>query len=154
MRSSDSPWTAPGGGLEVDVPVEVGERLVEVVPRRGEVQEAARRGRCWRPGSRGTSVGLTFSSTTSASMTHLLDVVAAREVVHDVEQHLFEDGPQAAGAGAPQQRLVGDRVEGVVGELELDVFELEELLVLLDQAFLGSVRISTSASGRGCRPRR
>jgi hypothetical protein len=58
------------------------------------------------------------------------------QVVHDVEQHLFEDGPQAAGAGAPQQRLVGDGLEGVVGELELDVLELEELLVLLDQGVL------------------
>ena len=70
-------------------------------------------------------------------MTHLLDVVAARQVVHDVEQHLFEDGPQATGAGAPQQGLVGHGLERVVGELELDVLELEELLVLLDQGVRG-----------------
>ena len=60
-------------------------------------------------------------------MTHLLDVVAAGQLVHDVEQDLFEDGPQATGTGAPQERLVGDRRERVVGELELDVLELEEL---------------------------
>ena len=59
------------------------------------------------------------------------------QLVHDVEQHLFEDGPQAAGAGAPQQGLVGHRAERVVGELELDVLELEELLVLLDQRVAG-----------------
>ncbi len=54
----------------------------------------------------------------------------------DVEQDLFEDRPQAAGAGAPQERLVGDRLQGVVGELQLDVLELEELAVLLDQRVL------------------
>ena len=46
----------------------------------------------------------------------LRDVGAARQVVHHVEQHLFEDGAQAAGAGAPLERLVGDRLERVVGE--------------------------------------
>ena len=66
----------------------------------------------------------------------LAHVAARREVVHDVEQHLFEDGPQATGAGAAEQRLVGDGAEGVVGELQLDVFELEELLVLLHQRVL------------------
>ena len=30
-------------------------------------------------------------------------------------------------------RLVGDRLDGVLGELELDAVELEQLLVLLDQ---------------------
>ena len=69
-------------------------------------------------------------------MTHLPDVGAAGQVVHHVEQHLFEDGPQAAGAGAPQERLVGDGLERVVGELQLDVLELEELAVLLDQGVL------------------
>src|ERR671917_189081 len=66
----------------------------------------------------------------------LADVAAARQLVHEVEQHLFEDGPQAAGAGAPEQRLVRDRLEGVVGELELDVLELEDLAVLLDEGVL------------------
>ena len=38
----------------------------------------------------------------------LLDVGATRQVVHDLEEDLFEDGPQTASAGAPQQGLVGD----------------------------------------------
>ncbi len=54
-----------------------------------------------------------------------------------MQQHLFEDGAQAAGAGAAQQRLLGDGLEGVVGELELDVLELEELPVLLEERVLG-----------------
>ena len=39
----------------------------------------------------------------------LHDVGARRQVVHDLEQHLFEDGAQTASAGAALQRLVGDR---------------------------------------------
>ena len=35
-----------------------------------------------------------------------------------------------------QDRLVGDRVERVLGELELDAVELHELLVLLHQRVL------------------
>ena len=41
-----------------------------------------------------------------------------------------------AGAGAPQQRLVGDRLQPVGGELELDVLELEHLLVLAHEGVL------------------
>ena len=52
--------------------------------------------------------------------------------------------------GASEQRLIGDGLEGVLGELELDLFHLEELLVLLgervlrldqdaDQGFLGEL---------------
>ena len=102
-----------------------------------EVQDAARRGRCWRGvSSRGTRVGFTLSSTTWRSITHFSHVGARRQVVHDVEEHLFEDRPQAAGTGAAEQRLVGDRLERVVGELELDVLQLEELAVLLHQRVL------------------
>ena len=78
-------------------------------------------------------------------MTHLPMSVRLGQVVHDVEQHLFEDGPQATGAGAPQQRLLGDGLEGVVGELELDVLELEELAVLLDE---GVLRLDEDADQR------
>ncbi len=91
----------------------------------------------WPAGCSGTRVGCTLSSTTARSITHLADVGAAGQVVHDLEQDLFEDGPQAPGAGAPQQGLLGHRLEGVVGELELDVVELEDPLVLLDQGVLG-----------------
>src|ERR671910_2848515 len=61
------------------------------------------------------------------------DVVPAGHLVHDVKENLLHDRPQPAGAGAPQQRLVGDRVDGVVGELQLDVVDLEQPVVLLDQ---------------------
>ena len=55
------------------------------------------------------------------------DVLAGRHLVHHREQDLFHDRAQAAGAGAAQHRLVGDRLERVVVELELDVVELEQL---------------------------
>ena len=94
-------------------------------------------------------------STTSRSTTHLHDVGARRQVVHDLEQHLFEDRPQTAGTGAALQRLVGDRVERVVGEHQLDVVEVEELLVLLHQRVLRLARGCGSARPcRGCAPRR
>ena len=73
------------------------------------------------------------------------DVLAARQVVHDLEQHLFEDGPQAPGAGAAQHRLLGHRLEGVVGQLELHVVELEHPLVLLDE---GVLRLDEDADQR------
>src|SRR3989442_1642925 len=37
----------------------------------------------------------------------LAHVGAAGQVVHDVEQHLFEDGAQTASTGAAQERLLG-----------------------------------------------
>src|SRR6266508_1495575 len=64
-------------------------------------------------------------------------VVAGGQVVLDVEQDLFQDRAQPAGAGAAQDRLVGHGLQGVVGELQLDPVELEELAVLLDQGVLG-----------------
>src|SRR5215211_7708501 len=56
---------------------------------------------------------------------HLGDVVAARHVVHDVQQHLLEDGPQSAGTGAAQQGEIGDRLDGVGSKFEVDAVELE-----------------------------
>src|SRR5438132_11456509 len=50
----------------------------------------------------------------------LADVLAGREVVHDVEQDLLHDRPEASGTGAPQHRQVGDGGQGVLGERELD----------------------------------
>src|SRR5205807_2554741 len=66
----------------------------------------------------------------------LADVVARRQLVHHVEQHLFEDGPQAPGARPPQQGLIRHGTQRVLGELQLDVVELEELLELLGQGVL------------------
>ncbi len=64
------------------------------------------------------------------------DVGAARQVVHHLEEHLLEDGAEAPRPGAPEQRLLGDRVERIVGQLELDVIELEDPLVLTGQGVL------------------
>ena len=107
------------------------------------VHEAARRGRAGRGdvSERGTSVGNAVQDDLAVDDA-LADVGAAGELVHDVEQDLLEDGPQASGAGAPQEGLLGDGLEGVVGELELDVLELEEACwYCLASAFLGSTRM-------------
>ena len=57
----------------------------------------------------------------------------------------------AAGAGAAQDRLVGDRLERVVGELELDAVELEELPVLLHERVLRlGEDVDQRAACRGC----
>src|SRR5207245_1091450 len=51
------------------------------------------------------------------------DVLAGGQLVHDVEQHLLEDGPQSAGAGGAQDGLVGDGAEGLFVELQFDAVE-------------------------------
>src|SRR3989454_1363548 len=63
----------------------------------------------------------------------LAHVVAARQVEHDVGHHLFENGAEAAGAGAALNGLLGDRLERVLLDREPHVLELEQLLVLLGQ---------------------
>src|SRR5829696_3448597 len=67
----------------------------------------------------------------------LLDVAAGGQLELHVEQCLLEDRAQTARAGLAVDRLVGDRLERLVGEDELDVVELEEALELLDQRVLG-----------------
>src|SRR3954469_12542019 len=67
---------------------------------------------------------------------HRAHIAAAGQVVHRVEQHLFENGPKAACARATQQRLISDALECLAGEVELDVFEIEYLAVLLDERVL------------------
>ena len=62
-----------------------------------------------------------------------LHVLAARHLVHDRHQDLFQDRPQPAGAGPAQDRLVGDGLERVVGELQVDAVQLEQPPVLADQ---------------------
>src|SRR5215469_1516351 len=63
----------------------------------------------------------------------LFDILAARHLVHDREQDLLEDRPQAAGSGAAQDRLVGHRLQSVVGELQVHTVELEQPPVLPDK---------------------
>ena len=67
----------------------------------------------------------------------LAHVGAARQVEHDAEQRLLDDGAQAACAGAARQRLDGDGGERLLGEHELDAVQREELLVLARQRVLG-----------------
>src|SRR5688572_27830959 len=50
----------------------------------------------------------------------LRDVLAGGQLVHRVEQDLLHDRSEPSGTGATEDRLVGDRVEGLVGELQLD----------------------------------
>ena len=68
---------------------------------------------------------------------HAGDVLAGGHLVHHREEHLLHDGAQATSAGAAEDGLVGDRLEGVVTELQLDAVELEQPLVLPDQRVLG-----------------
>src|SRR5215469_2888002 len=63
----------------------------------------------------------------------LLDVLAARHLVHHREKDLLEDRPQPAGTRAAEDRLVGHRLEGVVGELQVYSVELEQPPVLPDE---------------------
>src|SRR5690348_1884573 len=60
----------------------------------------------------------------------LADVLQRRQLVHGVEQHMFEDGAQAARARLAFQGAPGDRVERLGPELDLDVLHLEHLLEL------------------------
>jgi len=53
---------------------------------------------------------------------HGADVTAPWQVVHRVEQHFFEDGAQPPCPGTAQQRLVGDPLECLTREVELDIF--------------------------------
>src|SRR6516165_8859253 len=60
-------------------------------------------------------------------------VLAAGHLVHHREQDFLQDGPQAAGAGAAQDGLVGDGFERVGRELQVHPIQLEQPPVLLDQ---------------------
>src|SRR5688572_33414625 len=56
------------------------------------------------------------------------DVLARRELEHDVEERELDDRAEAARAGLALQGLVGDLPERVVREDELDVVVREEAL--------------------------
>src|SRR5690606_31269916 len=50
-----------------------------------------------------------------------------RQIVHRVEQHALEDRAQAPSTGLALHRLLRDRSQRVLAELELDALHLEEL---------------------------
>src|SRR5260370_26645301 len=66
-----------------------------------------------------------------------LDLRTRRDLEHRVEKRLFDDRLQGPGAGATQERKLGDRVERPLLEDELHVVQREELLVLLHERVLG-----------------
>src|SRR6185437_4058025 len=59
-----------------------------------------------------------------------------RKIKHGVKQVTFHDGAQAAGTRLALDRLAGDGFQGVVSDRQLDVFHLEQALVLLDERIL------------------
>src|SRR3954470_12849538 len=70
----------------------------------------------------------------------LLDVPLRGDGVHEVEHQLFQDDAQAARAHVALERLARHRLERLVGELQLHALELQDGLVLPDQAVLGLVQ--------------
>src|SRR3546814_12086283 len=117
MLSSFSPSTAPATAGEAS-------RLM-CSPSQAR---ASGRSRGRRPGSGGGAARALLARSLAAghergvdllehdlAIDHaLLDIGARRQVVHDVEEHLLEDGPQTTGPGASQQGLVGNRLATVV----------------------------------------
>ena len=75
-------------------------------------------------------IGLSFAFTTSRVIDDFADLLLVGHRVHQVEHQVFDDHPQAARADLALERRLGDRLERVVGEAQLDVLVLEQLLVL------------------------
>jgi hypothetical protein len=67
-------------------------------------------------------------------------------VVHHVEQHFLQDRPEAAGAGAAQQRRGRDRLDRVGVNSSSTPSSSNSFLNCLTSAFAGSTRIRISAS--------
>src|SRR6266853_269363 len=59
-----------------------------------------------------------------------------RQVIHYVEQHLFQYRAQAPRTGLACERLAGDGAQRRFPDLELDAFHAKHLVVLLDQRIL------------------
>src|SRR6266853_370329 len=64
----------------------------------------------------------------------LAHILHRREIEHEVEQHLFQDGAQAPGTGLSRQGLRGDRLQRLRPDFQVHAFHAEELLVLLDKS--------------------
>ena len=64
---------------------------------------------------------------------------------HGLSQDLLDDGGQSPGAGLALQGEGGHRLNGGIGQLELDAVETEEVLVLGDQRVLGLGMTRTSS---------
>src|SRR5687768_813303 len=64
------------------------------------------------------------------------DILAAREIEHDLHQHFLENCAEATRAGPPLQRLLRDCGESSLVERDLHFLEPEELRVLLREGVL------------------
>ena len=65
------------------------------------------------------------------------DVLAGREIVHQVEHELLKNGAEGPSAGAFADGLGGERAEGVLREGEPDIVHGKKLGVLLGERVLG-----------------
>src|SRR5918999_207993 len=98
---------------------------------------------CSLLGGRTVDSGETLAGNSPSPFYHLagndkfFDAFLRRKGVHGIKKQFFQDHHQAAGADFPLDCLSGDGLECVLGELQLDVVEVELLLVLLDQRVLG-----------------
>src|SRR5437588_1502235 len=125
--------------LEVGMAVEVRESvavLKGVNLQCGALAGGAARPRCRSLFGAGHKGGVHLLEHDRAVDDALAHVGATGQVVHHVQEDLFEDGPQPASAGTAQQRLLRDRLQRIRRELQLDAVELEELVVLLHQRVL------------------
>ena len=80
------------------------------------------------------TIGGLFAQYGSLGDDALLDVIAGRQLVHDVEHDGLDNGPQPARARAPSNRLFRDGLQRILVKLERHVVHVEQLLELLDDA--------------------
>ena len=87
-----------------------------------------------------------------AALDHVLgdleiaDALVRGQMVHEVEHELFKDHAQAAGADLASHGFAGDGAGRILGEMQPDVFVLEEALVLLEN---GVARLGKDFDERG-----
>src|SRR2546421_3430787 len=80
--------------------------------------------------------GLAFAVDAVLVDDDLLDVRERRQVEHNVQKRMLDDGTQAAHARAALERAFRDGLEGMFPVLEFDPLHGEEFLVLLHQGVL------------------
>lgn len=87
-------------------------------------------------------------STASLVDHHFLDAFQAEQFEHGIQQDIFHDRAQPARAGLAFDRPLGNGRERIFRG-QLDTFQLEQALILLDQACSsGLVRMISTSSGR------
>src|SRR5262249_9814838 len=147
-------------GDQIDLPQHTKRaqrQVFEVADRRGDDEEGAGRrrqatptarsadARAWRSRAaplRRLFLGFRDENRLLVTQDHLardhtlLEPLDRGKLVHDLEHHLFQDGAESAGARAPLESLASDRGDGIVGELEPHLLEIEVLLLLLDDLVL------------------